>query len=56
MRGYKKRRGERNALGRTAPDSRGAMGAAARFLRTTFYYLKGEQFLKTSTRILCRAL
>lgn len=56
MRLHKKRRGSRKAVGLAATDSGGAMGAAARFLRTTFYYLKGEQLLKTSTRILCRAL
>jgi hypothetical protein len=26
---------------------------AGQFLRETFYYLKGEQFLKVSARILC---
>ena len=32
-----------------------SVSLAARFLRETFYYLKGEQFLKTSLRILCKA-
>ncbi len=26
------------------------------FLRRTFYYLKGEQFLRTSNRLLCEAV
>lgn len=33
----------------------GSGSLGGRFLRETFYYLKGEQFLKTSLRILCRA-
>lgn len=53
---YRKRRGGSMALNRSALESRGAMEPAARFLRTTFYYLRGEQLLKASTRILCRAL
>jgi len=30
--------------------------AAGKFLRRTFYYLKGEQFLKASNRLLCEAV
>ncbi|HBB67305.1 MAG TPA: hypothetical protein DCZ93_08400 [Elusimicrobia bacterium] len=30
-------------------------GLAGRFLRSAFYYLKAEQYLKTSMRLLCDA-
>jgi hypothetical protein len=30
-------------------------GFAGQFLRRTFYYLKGEQLIKASNRLLCEA-
>lgn len=32
-----------------------AILTAREFLRNTFYYLKGEQYLKVSRRLLCEA-
>jgi len=29
---------------------------AGQFMRSAFYYLKSEQFLKTSLRLLCEAV
>lgn len=42
----------RRSQGRKKNASAGATG---QFLRQTFYYLKGEQFLRTSNLLLCEA-
>jgi len=38
-----------------SPKQTESMRSAAQFLHRTFYYLKAEQFLKTSMRLLCEA-
>ena len=48
----------RPAAGRRRPGRKNteAAGLTGQFLRRTFYYLKGEQFLKTSNMLLCEAV
>lgn len=56
MKNTKKR--TRPAAGRRRPARKKAehLGVTALFLRRTFYYLKGEQFLRTSNQLLCEAI
>ena len=52
------RKGARPAAGRRRSTRKRAesLGVTALFLRRTFCYLKGEQFLRTSNQLLCEAI
>ncbi len=54
MRNTRKRTSKR-AGKRAAPKKALYIMAPKEFLRRTFYYLKSEQFLKVSRRLLCEA-
>jgi len=41
---------------RRSPKKAGPVSPAGQFLRSAFYYLKAEQYLKTSMRLLCDAI
>lgn len=45
----KRTRSARNSAKKTAQS----LASAGKFMRQTFYYLKGEQLLKASNRLLC---
>lgn len=51
-----KKRGRPAARRRRSLKQTEAENRAARFLHRTFYYLKAEQFIKMSTRLLCEAV
>jgi len=40
---------------RTSRKKLSSIGITAKFLRQTFCYLKGEQFLKASNQLICEA-
>jgi hypothetical protein len=52
---HKRRRAVEGRHHLKAKKSRCASGRAGQFLRSAFYYLKAEQLLKTSMRLLCEA-
>lgn len=54
MRTSRKRTNKRTGR-RAAPKKALSIIAPKEFLRRTFYYLKSEQFLKVSRRLLCEA-
>jgi len=52
-----KRRRAAAGCRRSSPKKTGsARRMAGQFMRNAFYYLKAEQFLKTSMRFLCEAV
>lgn len=52
---HKRRRAVEGRYHSKAKKSHCAGGKAGQFLRSAFYYLKAEQLLKTSMRLLCEA-
>lgn len=52
---HKRRRAVAGRYHSKAKKNRSVSGKAGQFLRSAFYYLKAEQLLKTSMRLLCEA-
>ena len=55
MKTIRKRAGPAARRRRSSLKQTESIRSAAQFLHRTFYYLKAEQFLKTSMRLLCEA-